>query len=106
VLPRGMPDGSSGWAARPLDFANTVTWTGSGLENERLGSYADLLDWARDGGLIPRGGRPAPAADAVGAADAALERARERRRLLHAAFVAARPALLCRRTRPARPTPR
>jgi predicted RNA-binding Zn ribbon-like protein len=76
--------------ARPLDFANTVTWTEAGLEHERLASYADLLAWAHACGLL----RPEAAArlrqrTGPGAAGAALERARERRRLLHAAFVSA-----------------
>ena len=58
-----------------LDFANTVSWRGSGEPVERLGSYADLVAWGRQTGgvtepearrLLREGGRrPAAAARAL-----------------------------------------
>lgn len=36
-----------------LDFVNTVHhWLGTGPQREYLGSYADLLRWARDAGVV------------------------------------------------------
>jgi len=77
--------------ALPLDFVNTVTWTDSGLVNERLSTYGDLVDWAVEGGAIEaaEGARLQRRAETRGPAGrAALARAHERRRRLHAAFVA------------------
>ncbi len=78
--------------ARPLDFTNTVTWTRDGLVNERLATYADLVDWAVESGAATaeHGTRlKRLAARREPAAGAALGRAQERRRVLHAAFLAA-----------------
>ncbi len=38
-----------------LDFANTVSWRGSGRPIERLGAYADLVAWGRQTGLLTTG---------------------------------------------------
>jgi predicted RNA-binding Zn ribbon-like protein len=35
-----------------LDLVNTVTWTGHGLENERLTDYERLTRWAEEAGLV------------------------------------------------------
>jgi predicted RNA-binding Zn ribbon-like protein len=35
-----------------LDFVNTVDWTPSGLEHDRLGSYDRVVTWARGAGVI------------------------------------------------------
>lgn len=35
-----------------LDFVNTVDWTSRGLERDRIGSYARLIEWATAAGLV------------------------------------------------------
>ena len=44
----------SGWLC--LDFANTVDWHASDHPEERLNSYADLVAWARQVGILTAGG--------------------------------------------------
>ena len=53
----GSQRGRFEWVGgRPaLDFTNTVTWAPSGLENERLDEYADLVDWAQEAGALSEG---------------------------------------------------
>jgi predicted RNA-binding Zn ribbon-like protein len=76
--------------ARALDFVNTVTWTAAGPEHERLAGYRDLLDWACEAGILhPAHATALRRRTGAAQARAVLARARERRRLLHAAFVAA-----------------
>jgi predicted RNA-binding Zn ribbon-like protein len=69
-----------------LDFTNTVTCTPGGLENERLNAYADLVEWAREAGLLSRkeaGRLEAVAARSPGAARDAIKRAQQLREVLH-----------------------
>ena len=64
-----------------VDFVNTVDWTGRGLVDERLDSYARLTHWAEGAGVVPASlgavlrdaarMRPAAAAEALAAAHAA-----------------------------------
>jgi predicted RNA-binding Zn ribbon-like protein len=35
-----------------LDFTNTVDWTAEGFVDERLTSFADVVDWAVDAGIV------------------------------------------------------
>ena len=42
-----------------LDFANTVTWAGTELLNERLGRYGDLVEWAEQAEILTRRSGPA-----------------------------------------------
>ena len=48
--------GTSAWdfggGRLPLDFANTVEWHASAQPQERLGSYADLVSWSKEAGLL------------------------------------------------------
>jgi predicted RNA-binding Zn ribbon-like protein len=72
-----------------LDFINTVDWTPSGLQHDRLVSYARLVTWASDAGVVSAGQatdlRAAAARDAR-KATAALEAARRTRWVLHEVF--------------------
>lgn len=69
-----------------LDFANTVTWAGAELLNERFGRYGDLVEWAERAGILSdtaarrllRVSRGEPAA-----ADAALSDAHALRKAIH-----------------------
>jgi predicted RNA-binding Zn ribbon-like protein len=58
-----------------LDLANTVSWRRSDRPIERLGSYADLLAWSRQTGLVPE-------ADARTLAREATRRSAEAARVL------------------------
>lgn len=75
-----------------LDFINTVEWTPSGLENDRLGSYDRLVTWARGAGVVSEAEahalREAAASD-PGRAKTAYEAARLTRWALHEVFYAA-----------------
>ena len=35
-----------------LDYVNTVTWTRSGCDRERIRSYQDVLAWSHDAGIL------------------------------------------------------
>src|SRR5690242_13965695 len=35
-----------------LDFANTLSWRTSEKPEEKLGSYAALVDWGREAGIV------------------------------------------------------
>jgi predicted RNA-binding Zn ribbon-like protein len=59
-----------------LDFANTVSWRRSGQPIERLQTYRDLIEWARQSGVLS-----APQADA-------LEREARRRPVVAARLLA------------------
>ncbi len=74
-----------------LDFANTVTWIGDGLTNERLASFFDLVEWGREAGFLTAGA--AQRLERAGGAhperaDRTLRRAHRLRRALHEVFVA------------------
>src|SRR6185503_5250651 len=72
-----------------IDFHNTVSWRREGLAEERLRSYADLVDWGHGAGFLARPKellasarkRPAEAARALG-------RSLRLRRVLHAILTA------------------
>ena len=74
-----------------LDFTNTVTWRRDGVDRERLRSYADLLKWSGQAGLLQtatvvalqKAARARPKAAAAAHRDALRARA-----ALHALFVA------------------
>jgi len=72
-----------------LDFVNTVSWGEDGPREERLGSYRDLLAWARAAGLrhspARRGETPGAGRDG---SVRALRRAHALRSALHAVFLA------------------
>ncbi len=74
-----------------LDFINTVDWTPSGLEHDRLGSYERLVTWARGAGVVSDAAahalRQAAASDRK-KADTAYESARLTRWALHETFYA------------------
>ena len=72
-----------------LDFHNTVSWGRSGLTEERLRSYADLVAWGRAAGLVagPRA-LLARARKSPPEAAQALRRALALRATLHAVFTA------------------
>ncbi len=74
-----------------LDFVNTVDWTPSGLQNDRLGSYERLVTWARRAGVLPdkqaRALRDTTARD-PDETRAAYEAARWTRWVLHEVFYA------------------
>jgi predicted RNA-binding Zn ribbon-like protein len=77
--------------ALSLDFINTVGGTRAGASDEKLATYADLLDWAVLGGAVSRDAANRLSAsaerDPSGAA-AELARARLFREALHAVFSA------------------
>jgi predicted RNA-binding Zn ribbon-like protein len=72
-----------------LDLVNTVDWTASGLQNERLPDYNRLTAWAEGAGVLSPGSgaklRRLAAAD-PGAAQAALRKAWRIRGVLHRLF--------------------
>lgn len=74
-----------------LDFVNTVDWTPSGLERDRLGSYDRLVTWARGAGELSQADaqalRSAMRRDPDNARSA-YETARWTRWVLHEAFSA------------------
>jgi predicted RNA-binding Zn ribbon-like protein len=74
-----------------LDLLNTVDWTSAGPLKDRLSDYERLLGWGTEAGLLgPTSAgrlRKLAAAD-PGAAERALERCRELRRVLHRCVVA------------------
>ena len=74
-----------------VDFVNTVDWTPSGLEHDRLGSYDRLVIWARGARLISGADavalRKAVESDA-GRGKSAYETARSTRWALHEVFYA------------------
>ena len=75
-----------------LDFVNTVEGRSSASPRERLASYADLLDWARQARLLGEGQARALAREARGQprqAEAALARGRALREALFGIFSAA-----------------
>lgn len=75
-----------------LDFVNTVEGRSSASPRERLASYADLLDWARQAGLLGGGQARALASEARGhprRAEAAVTRGRALREALFGIFSAA-----------------
>ncbi len=75
-----------------LDFVNTVEGRPGASPRERLASYADLLDWARQAGLLGEGQARALASEARGhprRAEAALARGRALREALFGVFSAA-----------------
>lgn len=69
-----------------LDFANTVTWAGTELLNERLGAYGDLVEWGERADILnetaARRLRRAARSDPDGAT-AALGDAHALRRAIH-----------------------
>lgn len=82
-----------------LDFVNTVSWGEDGPKEERLGSYRDLLAWARAAGLRPSAAKRGETADPVADGRAApgtvvdahvgvLARVHRLRAALHAVFLA------------------
>jgi predicted RNA-binding Zn ribbon-like protein len=74
-----------------LDFVNTVDWTPSGLEHDRLGSYDRLVTWARRAGAISDAEAQAlrrTTAHEPGESEAAYEQARSARWVLHEVFYA------------------
>lgn len=79
--------------ARPLslEFCNTLDWHASAAPEEKLTSYADLVDWARrDGVLTPAQADrllQTAAADPA-AAQAVLQRARDLREAIYRLFTA------------------
>jgi predicted RNA-binding Zn ribbon-like protein len=73
------------------DFVNTVGGIRSGHHDDKLESYADLIDWAVLGGTLPRERADALAAHAgrePAAAAALLDEAKAFREALHAVFAA------------------
>lgn len=71
-----------------LDFTNTVSWNRSGLREERLAAYPDLVAWAAEAGLLGSPGRlRARALRQPRVAAAALARAHRLRALLHGVFL-------------------
>jgi predicted RNA-binding Zn ribbon-like protein len=75
--------------AASLDFVNTVDWTPSGLERDRVTDYARLLEWARGAGVVEASTARRLAAAAVRRprqAEAALEAARDARVILQEVF--------------------
>jgi predicted RNA-binding Zn ribbon-like protein len=77
--------------ALSLDFINTVGGIRSGAFEDKLGSYADLLDWAVLGGAMDKDAahRLAALADREpGRAEDGLARARAFREALHGVFAA------------------
>jgi predicted RNA-binding Zn ribbon-like protein len=75
----------------PLDLLNTADWPPTGPVLDRLSSYGRLLSWAVEAGVLGAGaaGRLQKRASAdPGAAERALERCRELRRVLHRSVVA------------------
>ncbi len=72
-----------------LDFTNTVSWGREGLRQERLGSYAKLIQWAEEAKLPLDPRRIArKAARRVKAAEAASAEARVVRAEIHQIFLA------------------
>ncbi len=77
--------------APAVDFTNTVTWAPGGLENERLGEYSDLVDWAQVAGIVSASEAErlkAVAASSPAAAREATGRAHQLRKVLHEVLVA------------------
>jgi predicted RNA-binding Zn ribbon-like protein len=75
-----------------LDFINTVDWTPSGLEHDRLGGYDRLVTWARSAGVVSEAEAHAlrqAAASHPERAKTAYEAARFTRWALHEVFYAA-----------------
>jgi len=69
-----------------LDFTNTVTWAPSGLENERLNEYVDLVDWAQAAGVLSEveaARLKTLAAASPARAEEAIGQARQLREVLH-----------------------
>jgi predicted RNA-binding Zn ribbon-like protein len=74
-----------------LDFTNTVSWGLTGLENERLMTYSDLVGWTREAGIVSKkeaGRLEAIAARAPGPASDAVKRAHQLREVLHEVLLA------------------
>jgi predicted RNA-binding Zn ribbon-like protein len=74
-----------------LDLVNTVDWTPSGLEHDRLGSYDRLVPWARGAGVLSDAQAHAlrhAAGRDLDKAQAAYESARWTRWVLHEVFYA------------------
>jgi predicted RNA-binding Zn ribbon-like protein len=71
-----------------LDFTNTVTWTGDGLENERLESPADLAAWGLAAGVLDDGQARTLASLAGDAGRELLRAALRLRAGLHGIFLA------------------
>ena len=51
-----MPEAAFEWIGgdAAIDFHNTASWRREGLAEERLRSYADLVDWGREAGFLAR----------------------------------------------------
>ena len=76
---------------RALDLLNTVDWTTSGPALDRLSDYGRLLAWATEAGVlgtVQAGRLRKRAAADPAAAERALGRCRELRRVLHRCVVA------------------
>jgi len=74
-----------------LDLVNTADWPSAGPVLDRLSEYGRLLEWAAEAGVLgaASGGRLRKLAAAnPAAAERALERCRELRRVLHRCVVA------------------
>jgi predicted RNA-binding Zn ribbon-like protein len=72
-----------------LDLVNTVDWTSRGPEQDRLGTFEELVRWAEGAGVLdPAGSRRLRrlGAERPRAAAAALARARRAREVLHDLF--------------------
>jgi predicted RNA-binding Zn ribbon-like protein len=77
--------------ALSLDFVNTVGGTRTGIHNDKLGRYEDLLDWAVLGNAITRSHADALASNARRRPDMtarAMGEAKALREALHALFSA------------------
>jgi predicted RNA-binding Zn ribbon-like protein len=91
VTPRATETSSFKYVAGEpcLDFVNTVDWTETGTEGERLHSFADVVRWARGAELLAPG-EARRAADLAKrdpeAADRAYAAALELRRVLKRTF--------------------
>jgi predicted RNA-binding Zn ribbon-like protein len=51
-----MPEAAFEWIGGDpaIDFHNTASWRREGLAEERLRSYADLVDWGHEAGFLAR----------------------------------------------------
>jgi predicted RNA-binding Zn ribbon-like protein len=74
-----------------LDFANTVSWAGDARVNERLATYADLVDWGVGAEILTEAAARRllrAAARSPGAAEAVLRQAHALREAVHEIFSA------------------
>ena len=93
MTPKARPPVSFGFAGGQvcLDFANTVGGLRGAVAEDSLTSYADLVAWSQQAGLLSEsiaGALLAAAANAPGEADATLERACALREAIYGVFSA------------------